>query len=142
MTRFVIVLVCLLSACADNSDAPLLVRDVVITETIPGQSMSAGFMTFENNSDDVIVIDTISSDRFARVAIHETTIEDGIARMRPLDTLSIPANSSITLERGGIHLMLMKPEAREASDKSVSLSFYGDQTLLLSIATQTTSGAR
>jgi copper(I)-binding protein len=64
------------------------------------------------------------------VQIHETIIEDGIARMRPLPQLDVPPGGNVKLERGGKHLMLMRPTGQ--SD-AVSLQFYDGETLLLSV---------
>jgi periplasmic copper chaperone A len=45
-----------------------------------------------------------------RIEIHQMTMEDGIARMRPLpDGLEVAPGSSVALAPGGIHLMFIKP---------------------------------
>ncbi len=129
-------LLLLLCACEEQATAPLLASDIVITEAIPGQTMSAGFMTLRNNSNETIGITAITSSEFNAVAIHESSIEDGIARMRPLETLTIAAKSSIVLKPGGIHLMLMRPKSSDKSSNDVSLSFYNGETLILNVATQ------
>ena len=76
---------------------------------MPGMKMSAGFFVLTNNTDDPIRITGVTSPQYAAVEIHETTIEDGIARMRELDALVVPPRGDVILERGGKHLMLMRP---------------------------------
>ncbi|RST86592.1 copper chaperone PCu(A)C [Aquibium carbonis] len=45
-----------------------------------------------------------------RIEIHQMSIEDGVARMRPLpDGLEVAPGSSVALAPGGIHLMFIKP---------------------------------
>ena len=69
----------------------------------------------------------------------ETQINDGIARMRAVDELIVAPQSSIKFERGGLHLMLMRPNGNMANgDANVSLNFYQDEVLLLSITTPVT----
>jgi copper(I)-binding protein len=141
MIRLAPALLLLLSACDEQATAPLVISDIVITEAIPGQTMSAGFMTLRNNSNETIEVTAVTSREFNAVAIHESSIEDGIARMRPLETLTVAAKSSIALQPGGIHLMLMRPTATDKGNDEVSLSFYGGETLLLNVSTQISRGA-
>jgi copper(I)-binding protein len=92
--------------------------------------MSAGFLVLTNNTDEAIRITSVTSPQFGSVELHETTIEDGIARMRKMDALLVPARGSVTLERGGKHLMLM--QAGELGD-SVSLQLFDDDGPVLAI---------
>ena len=129
--RSVALIVCLfLAACGGEAKAPLVASNIVITEPMPGRHMSAGYMSFTNNTSDAIYITHVVSPEFDAIEMHESLVEDGIAKMRPIEELVIPANSGISLQRGGKHLMLMRPIG--ALD-SVSLSFYSGDTLLLNV---------
>lgn len=92
--------------------------------------MSAGYLVLTNNTDKPVVIDGVASPQFGVVELHETVLEDGIARMRRIEELIVPARGSVTLERGGKHLMLMR--AREPA-ASVSLQLLSDGVPVLSI---------
>lgn len=130
--RSVALIACLfLAACGGEAKAPLVASDIVITEPMPGRHMSAGYISFTNNTSDAINITHVVSPEFAVVELHESLVEDGIAKMRPIKELVIPANSSVSLQRGGKHLMLMRPTG--ALD-TVSLSFYSGDTLLLNVS--------
>ncbi len=109
---------------------PLVANDVEVTKPMPGRHMSAGFMTLMNNTSADIRITKVTSPQYGLVEIHETRIEDGVARMRELDALVVPANGSVTLERGGKHLMLMK--AGDIGDQ-VSLQLFSDDAPVLSV---------
>jgi copper(I)-binding protein len=50
--------------------------------------------------------------------------------MRPLSQLEIPPGGNVKLERGGKHLMLMRPTGQS---EEISLQFYDGETLLLSL---------
>jgi periplasmic copper chaperone A len=129
--RSVALIACLfLAACGGAAKAPLVASDIVITGPMPGRHMSAGYISLTNNTSDAINITHVVSPEFAAVEMHESLLEDGIARMRRIETLTIPANSSVSLQRGGKHLMLMRPTA--ALD-TVSLGFYSGDTLLLNV---------
>jgi copper(I)-binding protein len=118
-----------LAACV-SPEAPLVAGDVEITRPMPGRNMSAGFLVLENNSDTDIRVTGVTSPQFGAVEIHETTIEGGVSRMRELEALVVPANGSVTLERGGKHLMLMRGED---VGTSVTLQLLSDGEPLLLI---------
>ena len=129
--RIVVTAICLLlGACSGAPQPPLVASEVEITRPVPGRNMSAGFMVLTNNTDDAIRITAATSPQYAAVEIHETTIDEGIARMRELDELVVPAHGSVTLRRGGKHLMLMRGDG---ADDTVSLQFFSDGAPVLSI---------
>lgn len=128
--RILVLIVALLLAACGAPEPPLVVSELEITKPMPGMEMSAGYLVIRNNTAAPTRITRVSSPQFASVEIHETTLTDGISRMRELDALEIPAQSSVVLERGGKHLMLMGP--RDLQD-SVTLHFFDGDLPLLSI---------
>lgn len=138
--RAVAIFVCLLlGACSTEVAPPLVASQIVIYEPVPGGHMSAGYVSLRNNTDAPISISKIVSPEFESVEIHESLLENGIAKMRRIDELSIPAHSSLILERGGKHLMLMHPDD---DLESVSLHFYSGDAMLLNVNTPITRAAR
>jgi len=129
MRGFIFLVAMLLAACG-APESPLVVSELEITKPMPGVQMSAGFLVITNNTDETTRITSVSSPQFEAVEIHETTITDGISRMRELDALVIPSRSSVVLERGGIHLMLLRP--RDLQD-SVTLRFFSGDRPALSV---------
>ena len=129
MRMFLIVAALLLAACG-KPQPPLVASDVEFTKPVPGRHMSAGFFVLTNNTDEDILITSVTSPQCGAVEMHETTIDDGIARMRELDELVVPARGSVKLERGGKHLMLM--QAKDLGD-SVSLRLLNDNAPVLHI---------
>ena len=119
--RLVPLLLTLFLVACGAPQPPLVVTDLEVTKPMPGRQMSAGFLVLTNNTGEDILISSVTSPQFASVEIHETTTEDGIARMREIGELLVPANGSVTLERGGKHLMLMR--ARDVQDSVTSVSY-------------------
>ena len=120
----------ILVASCGADQPPLVASEVEITRPMPGRHMSAGYLVLTNNTAEAIRITNVTSPQFGSIEIHETTVEDGVARMRRLEELVVPARQRVRLERGGKHLMLM--QARELGD-SVSLQLFGDGVPLLAI---------
>ena len=128
--RITLLLSILLLVACGAPQPPLVASEVEITKPMPGRQVSAGFLLLTNNTDEDIRITRVTSPQFGAVEIHETTIEDGIARMRELDALVVPARGSARLERGGKHLMLMR--AGDLGD-AVSLQLLADDAPVLDI---------
>jgi len=129
MRSLVILLTVLLSACG-APEPPLVVSELEITQPMPGMKMSAGFLVITNNTDEATRITKVSSPQFESVEVHETTLTDGVSRMRKLEALVVPAQSSVILERGGKHLMLMQPRGMQ---DSVTLQFFNEDLPVLSV---------
>ena len=125
----ILLLAMLLSACG-TPEAPLVISELEITKPMPGMKMSAGFLVITNQTSETARITSVSSPQFEAVEIHETTISDGISRMRELEALEVPGQSSVVLERGGKHLMLMRP--RDLQD-TVTLQFFNGELPLLTV---------
>jgi len=122
----------LLMVSCSETRAPLTASDVIVTQAVPGMPMSAGYFKLTNNSGQIISISHVTSPQFASVQMHETVIEDEVARMAPLKILNLQPGETVDFERGGKHLMLMKP----ADDiDSVTLQFFAGDSLVLSVNT-------
>jgi copper(I)-binding protein len=120
-----------LAACAGNTDTvPLVASDVRVTAARPGTSMSAGYLTLENPGASPVAVTHVTSPEYERVELHETVVENDVARMRPLAGLSILPGETLRLEPGGRHLMLMQ---RRADGASTTLEFWSGDTLLLRV---------
>ena len=122
----------LLMVACSQTQAPLSASDVVVTQSVPGMPMSAGYFKLTNNSGQAISISHVTSPQFASVQMHETIIKDEVARMVALETLILQPGETVSFEPGGKHLMLMRP----VDDiDSVTLEFFAGESLLLSVIT-------
>jgi len=87
--------------------------------TPAGSRVAAGYLTMTNTGKTGDRLLSVSSPIAKRVEIHESTIVDGVARMRPVDAVPVAPGSTVTLKPGGLHLMLMQPRARFSSGDKV-----------------------
>ena len=129
-------LVYVLAACGDAAGPPVVASNVVVTAPAPGMRMAAAYLDITNRSGASIRITSVTSPDYESVEMHETTIEDGVARMRSIPVLEIPDGETATFERGGKHLMLMRPAD---TPENITLNFYSDGVLLLSVDAELTS---
>lgn len=133
----IVVAVGLLSAgllCAETRGARLLsMEDAWIREAPPAANVMAAYLTAKNTGHTPATIVSIASPVFKSIEIHQTTINNGIARMLPVSNLVIKPMSEIHLEPGGIHLMLIGPNRVLRVGDEVKLSFTLDDGSTLSI---------
>ena len=108
------------AASAAAADA-LQVRDARALATVPGQSVAAAYMTIESPSNARIV--SVNSGVAESVQIHAMSMQEGVMRMRRLDSLDLPAGREVRLAPGGIHLMLAGLRHPLRAGASVKLSF-------------------
>jgi len=130
MLRFVPLLLCSCLLACSPAQPPLLATEVVVRPPLPGTAMGAAYMRLRNTTASPIVIDRVTSPDAVSVSMHESRLEDGVARMIELHDLRVPARESLDFSAGGKHLMLFF--ANEVPDR-VTLQFFSADVLLLSI---------
>jgi len=96
----------LVSTLSFASVAELVVEKGYARKPIPGRSMSAAFMTIRNTGVEDFVLTSACLEGADSVEIHTHSHVDGVMRMRQLHELTIKAGEAVTLEPGGMHLML------------------------------------
>jgi copper(I)-binding protein len=74
--------------------------------TVPGQKVTGGYLKIENKgvSDQLI---SASSPAAGQVELHMMKMDGNVMQMRQIKEIDIPANGSVELKPGGLHLMLM-----------------------------------
>ena len=110
-----------LPACA--RDCAPQVKDGWIRLIPGGMPMHAGFGRIDNACPMPATIISASSPAYASVELHESKVVDGINRMRQLPELRITPEGAATLKPGGLHLMLMQPNAPLKEGSKVAIEF-------------------
>lgn len=103
------------SAVSDETNKHASAQDEVAIEHAqivlapPGGKMMAGYLTIWNGTAQQADLTKLESAAFGSVSLHNTVVEDGVARMIPLDGVPIPGHAELLMRSGGIHLMLANP---------------------------------
>lgn len=96
----------------------LQIKDAWIKAAPPGVKVMAAYMEIQNPGQAQQVLVGVTSPAFARVEMHRTVISDNMAKMEQIQDLAIPAQGSVVMQPGGLHLMLMDPiKPLNAGDK-------------------------
>jgi copper(I)-binding protein len=84
--------------------AEVAISDAWARATRPAQKVGAAYMTLQSTEDTTLV--KSESTAAGTVEIHSMTMDDGVMKMRMLESLELPAGKAVKLEPGGYHLML------------------------------------
>jgi copper(I)-binding protein len=99
----------LLCAPVLGASQEVTVRDAWIREAPPSATVLAGYATLANVGDAQQRIVGASSPAFGAVELHTMSHDGGVMRMRPLESITVPARGEASLSPGADHLMLMRP---------------------------------
>jgi periplasmic copper chaperone A len=110
------------SALVAVSGDSLHVRNAWVRDAPPTARMRSGYAELRNVGSVEIEIVSASSPDFGLVEMHETRIENDIARMAELPLVRIAAGASLHFKPGGAHLMLMQPKRELNSGDSTAIT--------------------
>lgn len=92
--------------------------------TVPAQKMSGGFLKIENKGGADKLI-SASSSVSKTMELHTMVMDGNVMKMREVKGIDVPANGSVELKPGGLHLMFMdlNEQLKPGSTFKVKLKF-------------------
>ncbi|HEX7373505.1 MAG TPA: copper chaperone PCu(A)C [Steroidobacteraceae bacterium] len=133
------IIACALVAHAAWADAPA-VRDAWARATPPGSDVAAVYLTLVGDklADE---LQGASTPRAAMTHLHSMDDSGGMARMRAVEGLAVPAGKTVTLAPQGLHLMLMGLAKPLAAGERFPLTLHfakgGDRTIEVRVQSAT-----
>ena len=104
----------------------LIAEDVYIRAAPPGQQTTVGYLSLINYSDRACTITGGSSSIASKLEIHEHQHSDGMMKMRPVPSLTVPAGETQVFRPGGFHLMLFGVDRQLTPGESHSISLTSE----------------
>ena len=101
---------------------------------LPGRSVSAGYLTINNHSDQAVSVVAATSPWFEKVELHQHSDVDGMMRMQQIDRIVIAPNQTVHLQPGGLHIMLFTPKQSLALDQQVPIELQLDNGQKISVS--------
>lgn len=117
----------------DAQNNAIEAKDFYAFATIDGSNISAAFGTLSNTSEQPIALQkVIIKGKIKGVAeLHQTSNDNGMMKMLPVDSITIPAKQSIELAPGGLHIMLINLAKPLEAGKTIALKLtFDDGTTL------------
>lgn len=96
----------LAAIAATAAAAGLAIGSAWARATPPGTDIAAVYLRIDNIGGPADRLLAIRSPIASSVEVHRTRIEDGMARMRKVSTLSVAAGEVVVFAPGGLHVML------------------------------------
>lgn len=88
---------------------------------VPTAKAATAYLTLMNHGAAPDRLLSIATDAAENARLHRTTEENGIAKMRPVEFLDLPAGSSVELKPGGLHVMMTGLKAPLVEGASITL---------------------
>ena len=100
----------------------LTIIDPYVRAIPPGQTVSAAFLQIENKSDKARSLINATSPVSKVVELHSHVHENGMMKMRRVDSIEVPAQSKTILKPGGLHIMLIDLHDTLKIDQKVAIT--------------------
>jgi periplasmic copper chaperone A len=72
---------------------------------------AAGYFTLHNNTDAAVALTGAASSACGMMMLHQTKEVNGVEKMLPVKSISVPARGTFRFSPGGYHIMCMSPKA-------------------------------
>jgi copper(I)-binding protein len=125
-----VVLSAMPAAFAGPLSADVQVKDAWI-RWLPAGIPAGGYMTLVNTGSVTYTLVGASSPDYGQIGIHQTSENQGMSEMRPVDSIALEPHTPVRFAEGSYHLMLMQPKRkiRVGDHVTVALRFADGQSL-------------
>ena len=133
--KYAVVLAISVAMVAASGAAALDHHEGTPEATPDAVSTGAAYLVVTNNGDEDDAIVSASTDVAMTVELHTIDDDDGVMTMRPLERIEIPVGESVSLEPGGLHIMLigLVESLEPGSSYSLTLEFERAGTVDLEV---------
>ena len=124
MIRKPLLLLGLLFFIPHSAISEIVVKNAWVRAAPAGSKAMAAYMFIDNQGPKTMSSSKIIANGFEKAEVHMSFIDNNIAQMRKLENISIDGKESITLEPGGLHLMLINPEKVPKKNSKVEILMF------------------
>ncbi len=110
--QIAIIATTLLLSFSSYAATEVVVENAWVRTAPPSARVLAAYMDITNHSGQPRYLISASSPQFKSVELHQTSMNDGMMHMTPVDAVTLEKGKTIHIEPGGYHFMLMGPKQR------------------------------
>lgn len=111
----------LLSTQAQTPPA-IEVVDATVRVPLPGKNLTSAYFLLRNTSDKPLTLTGVKAAFAQRAEIHSHQMVDGMMRMRPVESATVPAQGTLRFKSGGHHVMLFDLDRRPRTGDPLHLT--------------------
>lgn len=105
ITPIALALAFFFASAAIHAEEAVTIAHAWVRATAPGQRVAGAYLEISSAAPSKLV--AASSPVAGSVEIHSMRLENGIMKMRQLESLELPAKQTVKFEPGGLHIMLL-----------------------------------
>ncbi|MBW6495559.1 MAG: copper chaperone PCu(A)C [Burkholderiaceae bacterium] len=110
----------LVMAATSSALGQVRVSNAWVRATVARQSVTGAFMRLDSPTDARLISATTPA--AGAVEIHRMSMESDVMKMAPVTGIDIPAGTSVSLQPGGYHLMLIKLKSQIKAGDTIPLT--------------------
>ena len=100
----------------------------------PGSPNTAAFLVLKNDADKPVKLVAATSSEVGRAELHTHLHENGVMKMRQVESIEVPAKGEVALKPGSFHIMLFEVrELFQGTPFPLTLTMDDGQKLELSL---------
>ena len=124
-----------------SNPKPLYVDGAYVRLNPNPDNPAVGYFTV-HGGEAAVTLRSIETDAAVRLEMHESMTQGGMASMKPLDSVDIPARSTVAFAPGGKHLMVwtVNPQAIAAGKIELKMIFSNGDRILVDAVIQSPDG--
>lgn len=109
--RYFLILCCVWFGFASSAvfAVPLQLTQGEIRVPMPGRTVTAGYFTLQNTTNETLELVAATSPAFTQIELHQHIEQDGMMRMVEVASVELSAGATVIFQPGGLHLMLFEP---------------------------------
>jgi len=113
-----------ISNVSAHTSGGIAVEHAWIREAPPNTKVLAAYLEIQNHTAKKRSISAVTSKQFDKTEIHLSTNIDGVAKMKAIGNVDIPAEGKVVFAPGGLHIMLIGAKVPLREGNSVNLIFH------------------
>jgi len=109
--RYFLILCCVWFGLTSSAvgAASLQLTQGEIRVPMPGRTVTAGYFTLQNTTNETVELVAASSPAFSQIELHQHIEQEGMMRMVEVESIELAAGATVIFQPGGLHLMLFEP---------------------------------
>ncbi len=109
-----------------QAPASIEVVDATVRVPLPGKNLTSAYFLLRNSSDKPMTLTGVKAAFAQRAEIHSHQMVDGMMRMRPVESVTVPAQGTLRFKSGGHHVMLFDLDRRPRTGDPLHLTLIFD----------------